>query len=132
MSTGYLERKGNQRKMLPVDWKGRNYKSYPSIITKKLKIILNGNCLGDEHIYLSQDMLRESFPDPGGFSQQFYHKQQFFPVQSNADSIQIHYNGRFYWVTSTCVDGSNNPYDSVHSAISSSLQVHLSQFYNKD
>ena len=45
--TGDLERNRNQSKMLPTEEKGRNWMKHPSITAKQLKIILNGNCLGD-------------------------------------------------------------------------------------
>ena len=96
--------------LLPAEQKWRNWKKYPSMTTKQLKIILNGNCLGDEHIYLVNEMLKESFPFLGGLQPTILPQTLVFvstannifcPVQSAADSIQIHYNAWSHWVKST-------------------------------
>lgn len=52
-------------------------------------------------------------------------------MQSGADSLQIHYNGHFHWVTSTWIGGSINLYDSKYcgGGISSSLEIQLAQVY---
>ena len=50
--TGNLGRKGNQSKMLFAEEKGRNWKEYPRISAKQLKIVLDGSCLDDEHVFL--------------------------------------------------------------------------------
>ena len=80
---------------------------------------------------LAQDMLKESFPSLRGLQPTILSRNNsFHPVQSAAGSIQIHYNGKFHWFTSTCVDISINLYESVYSGISASLQVQLAQVYN--
>ena len=85
--------------------------------------ITNGNCLGDEHIYLAKRCKKGILSLGGLHLNTLTKNNSFCPAQSAADSIQIHYKGKFRWVTSTSVDGSINLNDSVYNGISSSLQV---------
>ena len=126
------ERKGKKRKMPTGDTElSRKKRKLMPITTKQLDRILKGNCLGDEHISFAQKMLEESFLSLGGLQPTILSQNNgFCPVQSTTDSIQIHYNGSFHWVTSTCISGSVNLYDSKYSgAVSSSLEIQLAQVY---
>ena len=109
--------------------------AHTRICTQEMKDILkSGEWLTDEHIMLSQELLRSQFPQIGGFQSPLLAENDgFSPITDSAmnDAIQIHHVNQNHWVTSSSIRQQVTVYDSRFSGgdLSSSLTHQLALIY---
>ena len=99
--------------------------------TQEMKDILkSGEWLTDEHIMLSQELLRSQFPQIGGLQSPLLAENDGFSPITNTetnDAIQIHHVNQNHWVMSSSIRQQVTVYDSKFSGgdLSSSLTHQL-------
>jgi len=93
-------------------------------------ILNNGEWLTDEHVVLSQELLRNQFPHINGLQSPLLSENDGFSPVAN-EAIQIHYVNGDHWVTSTSIGQEVAVYDSKFSGgdLSSSLTHQLALIY---
>ena len=93
-------------------------------------ILNNGEWLTDEHVVLSQELLRNQFPHIDGLQSPLLAENDGFSPVAN-EAIQIHHVNGDHWVTSTSIGQEVAVYDSKFSGgdLSSSLTHQLALIY---
>ena len=96
------------------------------------KEILARTELTDQHMTFAYTLLKQQYPELDGLQSTLLSQvNNFHPVGSGCNSIQLHHTGQFHWVTSVLISGKIHLYDSKFSGgpLSSSLQVQLPLTY---
>ena len=83
--------------------------------------------LSDKHVFAAQKLLREQFPDIGGFQDPCLAQTEFQPCVQ--EGVQIHHTRGNHWCVSSSLGGRVIIFDSIYYEIEPDLQKQLNEIY---